>query len=45
MDMLFAQYVIFFYGYGTYLHLGFELPSIPADHWLLNTSYQHYLHH
>ena len=44
-DMLFAQYVIFFYGYGTYLHLGFELPSIPADHWLLNTSYQHYLHH
>ena len=44
-DMLFAQYVLFFYGYGTYLHLGYEWESLPADHPWLNTSFQHYLHH
>ncbi len=25
MDLLFATYTLFFYGYGTYLHWGFEL--------------------
>jgi len=44
-DMMFLQYIIFFYGYGTYLHLGYEWQCIPADHPWINTSFQHYLHH
>jgi len=44
-DMLFLQYAFFFYGYGTYLHLGHEWECIPADHPWINTSFQHYLHH
>jgi len=45
MDMLFLQYGLFFYGYGVYLHLGFELEYPDAHHSWLNTAFQHYLHH
>jgi len=43
--VLFFQFALFFYGYGTYLHLGHEWESVPADHYWINTAYQHYLHH
>jgi len=45
MDMLFLQYGVFFYGYGCYLHWGFELDSIDAHHPWINTAFQHHLHH
>ena len=35
----------FFYGYGTYLHWGFEFDSLPCDHPIINTAFQHHLHH
>lgn len=45
IDLMFAQFVCFFYLYGVYLHWGFELESPNAHHPWINTSYQHYLHH
>jgi len=45
IDLMFGVYVIFFYGYGVYLHWGYELEMLPADHPFINTSFQHYLHH
>eukprot|EP00004_Rigifila_ramosa_P020375 TRINITY_DN5285_c0_g3_i2.p1 TRINITY_DN5285_c0_g3~~TRINITY_DN5285_c0_g3_i2.p1 ORF type:complete len:330 (+),score=79.10 TRINITY_DN5285_c0_g3_i2:25-990(+) len=45
MDLLFAQFVIFFYAYGVYLHWGYELPWLSAHHPIINTSFQHYCHH
>lgn len=45
MDLLFLTYGAFFYGYGVYLHWGYELPWLDAHHPVINTSFQHYLHH
>eukprot|EP01126_Amoeba_proteus_P059045 TRINITY_DN7683_c0_g1_i2.p1 TRINITY_DN7683_c0_g1~~TRINITY_DN7683_c0_g1_i2.p1 ORF type:complete len:306 (+),score=44.43 TRINITY_DN7683_c0_g1_i2:726-1643(+) len=45
IDMLFFIFALFFYGYGTYLHWGYELCCPDAHHPWLNTSFQHYLHH
>ncbi|CAF1130883.1 unnamed protein product [Adineta steineri] len=45
IDLLFFQFAIFFYGYGVYLHWGHELSYPDAHHSVLNTSFQHYLHH
>ncbi|EGG19309.1 hypothetical protein DFA_02096 [Cavenderia fasciculata] len=45
MDMMFAQFAIFFYGYGSYLHWGYEFNYPDAHHPIVNTSFQHYLHH
>jgi len=45
MDMLFAEFAVFFYGYGTYLHWGYELDWPDAHHPIINSAYQHYLHH
>ncbi|CAF0845094.1 unnamed protein product [Adineta steineri] len=45
IDLLFFQFAIFFYGYGVYLHWGHELSYPDAHHSILNTSFQHYLHH
>jgi len=45
MDMLFLMYGVFFYGYGVYLHCGYELPWLDAHHPFINTSFQHYCHH
>lgn len=45
MDVMFFQWALFFYGYGVYLHWGYEFPWIHSTHPILNTSYQHYLHH
>lgn len=45
MDLLFLTYGAFFYGYGVYLHWGFELAWPNAHHAWINTSFQHYVHH
>jgi lathosterol oxidase len=45
MDLLFFTFAVFFYGYGVYLHWGYELDWPDAHHPILNTSFQHYLHH
>ncbi len=45
MDLLFFTYGAFFYGYGVYLHWGYELRWPDAHHPWINTSFQHYLHH
>jgi Delta7-sterol 5-desaturase len=45
MDLLFGIFAIFFYGYGVYLHYGYESPMLSAHQPMLNTSYHHYTHH
>lgn len=45
MDLLFLTYGAFFYGYGVYLHWGYELRWPDAHHPWINTSFQHYVHH
>lgn len=44
-DLLMTSF-LFFYVYGIYLHAGYEADWIlPADHPVMNTSFQHYAHH
>lgn len=45
MDLMFVTYGLFFYGYGVYLHWGFESRWISAHHPWINTAFQHYVHH
>jgi lathosterol oxidase len=45
MDLLFLTYGAFFYGYGVYLHWGFELPWLSAHNPFINTAFQHHVHH
>jgi lathosterol oxidase len=45
MDLLFFTYGAFFYGYGVYLHWGYELAWPDAHHPWINTAFQHYVHH
>ncbi|KAJ3303583.1 c-5 sterol desaturase [Kappamyces sp. JEL0829] len=45
LDLLFFTYAIFFYGYGVYLHWGYELAWPDAHHPIINSAYHHYLHH
>jgi lathosterol oxidase len=45
MDLLFLTYGAFFYGYGVYLHWGFEMSWPDAHHPWINTAFQHYVHH
>jgi len=45
MDLLFFEYSVFFYGYGVFLHWGYEFETLDAHNPILNTSFQHYLHH
>jgi len=45
IDVLFFEFGLFFYGYGVYLHWGYELEWLDAHHPHINTSFQHYLHH
>ena len=42
---LFATYAVIFYVYGVYLHCGHELEYPDAHHPILNTSFQHCIHH
>ncbi|CAD7952893.1 unnamed protein product [Amoebophrya sp. A25] len=46
LNTLFLTFGIFFYFYGVYLHCGYEADwIIPSDHFFVNTSFQHYVHH
>ncbi|CAK9086022.1 Lathosterol oxidase (C-5 sterol desaturase) (Delta(7)-sterol 5-desaturase) (Delta(7)-sterol C5(6)-desaturase) (Lathosterol 5-desaturase) (Sterol-C5-desaturase) [Durusdinium trenchii] len=45
MDVLFGLFAVMFYAYGVYLHSGYELAWPDAHHPIINTSFQHYLHH
>jgi len=45
MDLMFFQFGAFFYGFGVYLHWGFELDYPDAHHPWINTAFQHYCHH
>jgi len=45
IDLMFFQFGLFFYGYGLYLHWGHESDLIDAHNPVLNTAFQHYLHH
>ncbi|CAE8635607.1 unnamed protein product, partial [Polarella glacialis] len=45
MDVMFGLFTCFFYGYGVYLHCGYEMDWPDAHHPIINSSYQHYLHH
>jgi lathosterol oxidase len=45
MELMFFIYSVFFYVYGVYLHFGHEFDWLDAHHPVLNTSYQHYIHH
>jgi len=45
MDLLFFEFALFFYCYGTYLHWGYEFEWLDAHHPWINTSFQHYCHH
>lgn len=45
MDMMFFTYGLFFYAYGSYLHWGYEVPWLSAHNPVINTAFQHYLHH
>ena len=45
MELMFFIYSVFFYFYGVYLHSGHELECLGAHHPIINTTYQHYVHH
>ena len=45
IDVLFLQFGLQFYGYGVYLHWGYESKYLSSHNPVLNTSFQHYCHH
>lgn len=45
MDLLFAVFTTLFYGYGVYLHWGYESTVLSAHNPIFNTAYHHYIHH
>ena len=45
MDLLFAIFATLFYGYGVYLHWGYESTVLTAHNPVFNTAYHHYTHH
>jgi lathosterol oxidase len=45
MDLLFLIFASLFYGYGVYLHWGYESPLLSAHNPVLNTAHHHYVHH
>lgn len=45
MDLLFAVFATLFYGYGVYLHWGYESKWLTAHNPIFNTAYHHYKHH
>ena len=40
LDLLFGVFVLFFYGYGTVLHWGFEFEFLSAHQSIINGSYE-----
>jgi len=45
MDLLFGIFLSLFYGYGVYLHWGYESKYLSTHNPVFNTSYHHYSHH
>ena len=45
MDLLFGIFASLFYGYGVYLHWGYESTWLSAHNPIFNTAYHHYTHH
>lgn len=45
VDVLYFVTAIIIGVYGMYFHCGHEFESLPYNHPILNTSYQHYVHH
>lgn len=45
MDLMFAIFATLFYGYGVYLHWGYESTWLTAHNPIFNTAYHHYTHH
>jgi Delta7-sterol 5-desaturase len=45
IDLLFLIFSTLFYGYGVYLHWGYESPYLSTHNPIFNTSYHHYSHH
>jgi lathosterol oxidase len=47
MDLLFTIFASLFYGYGVYLHWGYEssISIFSAHNLVFNTAYHHYTHH
>lgn len=45
MDLLFVIFATLFYGYGVYLHWGYESKYLSAHNPIFNTAYHHYIHH
>lgn len=45
VDLLFAIFATLFYGYGVYLHWGYESTWLSTHNPVFNTSYHHYMHH
>lgn len=45
LDVLYGLVGLVNVGWGVYLHSGHEAESIPYDHPILNTSFQHHAHH
>lgn len=45
MDLMFMLFSTCFYGYGVYLHWGYESSLLTAHNPVFNTAYHHYTHH
>lgn len=45
IDMLFVMFALLFYGFGTFLHWGYESTVIDAHNPVINTAYQRELTH
>jgi lathosterol oxidase len=45
IDLLFLIFATLFYGYGVYLHWGYESPYLTAHNPIFNSAYHHYIHH
>jgi len=45
MDLLFIQFGLFFYVYGVVLHSGYEQSFVSSHNPIINSSFQHYIHH
>ena len=45
IDLMFGIFTMLFYGYGVYLHSGYEISWLTTHQPIFNTSYHHYYHH
>jgi len=45
IELMLLQYLMCFYVYGIYLHWGYEMEWPDAHHPIVNSSFQHYIHH